>query len=80
MRVFVGAVTDIGSQKRLDGMLAATGADSVKAAIESDRTLDGACDSLRVVRCSGYRLFGREGAPSVLGAEWDVEIYARGDT
>jgi hypothetical protein len=80
VRAFVGATTDIGAQKRLDRMLASAGVDSVKAAIESDRQLGGVCDDLRAVRCSGYRSFQREGAAAVLGAEWEVEVLAEGDT
>lgn len=76
VRVYVGNTTDIGSQKRLDRMLAPAGADSVKAAIEADRTLGGVVDDLRVTRCSGYRVYSRAGMPNatVLGAEWDIEV------
>lgn len=78
VRVFVGAVTDRGAQARLDKMLAPTGGYSVKAALQADRTLDGAAQTLRVVRCTGYRIFGREGAAPVLGAEWEVDVIASG--
>jgi hypothetical protein len=79
VRVFVAASTDRGAQNRLDQMLAGSGAYSVKAAIEADRQLGGACDDLLVMRCSGYRVFSREGMPSVLGAEWEVQVIAAGD-
>src|SRR4051794_6804851 len=44
VRVFVGMTTDIGAQKRLDRMLASSGTESVKQALESDSTLAGAAD------------------------------------
>ena len=79
VRVFVGFTSDIGAQRRLDGMLASAGSASVKAAIESDPTLDGACEDLLVTRCTGYRLFGREGGAALLGAEWEVQVLAAGE-
>jgi hypothetical protein len=80
VRVLVGAVSDIGSQKRLDGFLAGSGAGSVKAAVESDLLLGGASLDLRVTKCSGYKAFGREGGVTVLGAEWHVEVYVEGES
>lgn len=80
VRVYVAFSTDIGAQKRLDEFLESTGATSIKAAIESDRTLAGACDALRVTGCTGYRAFTLPGGRIALGAEWTVEIFARGDT
>lgn len=76
VRAFVGKPSDIGSQKRLDRMIATSGANSVKAAIETDCTLGGVVDDLRVVKCSGYRTYGQ--TPGVLGAEWLVEVWAEG--
>jgi hypothetical protein len=79
VRVFVGVTSDRGAQARLDRMLESTGDDSVKAALESDCSLGGACDDLRVTGCSGYRIFSRDGMPPVLGAEWQVQVIATGD-
>lgn len=76
IRAFVAISTDIGAQHRLDELLAPSGPSSVKAAAESDRTLGGLVDDLRVTRCTGYRLFTRDGGVSVLGAEWTVQIFA----
>ena len=59
-------------------MLAPTGATSVKAAVESDRTLGGVVESLRVTQCSGYQTYTLPGDRQVLGAEWTVEIHAAG--
>lgn len=46
--VIVGRMSDRSSQDRLDAYLTDTGATSVKAALESDRTLGGACATLQV--------------------------------
>lgn len=78
IQAFVAHSGDIGSQKLLDRMLASSGAQSVKAAVESDKTLGGMVDDLRVRRTGGYQTYIREGAPNVLGAEWEVEIIASG--
>ena len=76
VRVYVSSTTDVGSQKLLDTFLAATGAQSIKTALESDKTLGGAVDTLHVSRCSGYRAFERGGQPAMLGAEWEVLVIA----
>lgn len=76
VRVFVGASTDIGSQVRLDEFLDPTGPMSVKTLLEADRSLGGACDSMQVTGCSGYKVYHSARAGTVsLGAEWTVEIY-----
>jgi hypothetical protein len=46
--VIVGRMSDRSSQDRLDAYLTETGASSVKAALEADRTLGGACATLQV--------------------------------
>jgi len=46
--IIVGRMSDRSSQDRLDAYLVPTGAASVKAAIEADRTLGGACSTLNV--------------------------------
>ena len=46
--VIVGRMSDRSSQDRLDAYLASTGASSVVAAIEADRTLGGACSTCQV--------------------------------
>lgn len=86
VRVFVGLTTDVGSQKRILRMMAPSGVTSIKQAIESDTTLGGSADDLRVTVCSGYKFFAREvigtklGAVSgpLLGAEWTVQVFAKG--
>ena len=47
--VIVGRMSDRSSQDRIDAYLANTGSSSIRAAIEADRTLGGACSSLIVV-------------------------------
>lgn len=79
IRVQVGLATNIGAQKTLDRMLAPSGVYSVKAAVEADPSLGGACEDLRVTECTGYRVYVREGGPSALGAEWRVEVFAVGE-
>ena len=76
--VLVGSVSDIGAQKNLDPFLDPSGSKSIKAAVESDDTLGGLVESVRVVRCSGYRLYERAGQAPALGAEWTVEVWTGG--
>lgn len=50
--VIVSRMNERGAQDKLDGYLAGTGAGSVKAALEADRTLSGALATLRVIRAA----------------------------
>lgn len=74
IQAFVAVTTDKGSQMLLDSFLSSTGANSIKVAAESDRTLGGLCDDLIVTRRTGYTLFVPDGRTSVLGAEWTVRV------
>jgi hypothetical protein len=47
--VIVQRFSERAGQDKLDGYLAGTGATSIKAAIEADRTLGGTCQTLRVI-------------------------------
>lgn len=47
--VVVGRMSEKDGQSRLDGLLASTGSTSIKTAIEGDKTLGGAVQTLRVV-------------------------------
>jgi hypothetical protein len=71
---FVGAVSDIGAQKLLDEMIGTGTASSVQDAIETDKTLGGACSDLDVRECRAYQEYVRSDGSSVLGAEWDVYV------
>lgn len=48
--VVVGRMSDRSSQDRIDAYLANTGASSIRAALEADRTLGGACSTLVVLQ------------------------------
>jgi hypothetical protein len=50
----VGRVSERTAQNKLDTYCNPTGASSVKTAIESNRTLSGACNDLRVVDLRNY--------------------------
>ena len=73
---FVALTSDIGAQKRLDELLSTSGARSVKAAIESDCTLGGVVDDLRVTETSGHKTFAGGTGGKLLGAEWLLEVLA----
>jgi hypothetical protein len=75
---FVGGVTDIGAQIRLDEWLAPSGGNSVKTALEKDKTLGGKVCNIRVVSSSGYRLYHVESQVTTLGADWTCRIYNTG--
>ena len=75
VRVYVSNVTDQGSHAKLDSYLDPDGVNSVKAAIESDRTLGGVVDDLHVTSATGAQTYGLEGQPTMLGSEWTVEIW-----
>lgn len=79
VQLFVALATDIGAQERLDAYLAASGSQSVKAAIESDRTLGGAASDVRVESSSGYHTYLKPDGVGVLGAEWTVRVLAPGN-
>ena len=72
---FVGSPLDKAAQVNLDLWLAPSGATSVKAAIEADRTLGGIVDDLTVTEASGYRRYQfQTNGPTVLGCDWSVLI------
>ncbi len=50
--VVVGRMSERSGQERLDGLLASSGSTSIKTAIEADKTLSGAVQTLRVVSAS----------------------------
>ncbi len=70
---YVGAASDIGSQKELDSLI---DSNTVVNAIESDKTLGGACGDLSVETCHAYQEYARPDGPTVLGAEWTVLVLA----
>lgn len=74
--VIVGRVGERSAQRLLDSYVSSTGASSVKLAVESDKTLGGKCDSLRV---SDMRNYGSLviGEITYLAAEFNVVVYAQ---
>lgn len=76
-RVLVGRADDEASQKLLDGYLRGSGPASLKAAIESDPTLGGACDDVQVMRVQGYRWY-EHGTNQYVGAELVVRVIGDG--
>jgi hypothetical protein len=78
VQAFVGLTSDIGAQVMLDQFIAPSGPQSIKTVMESNPTLGGLVDDTQVVSCTGYRIYRRDGAGPVLGAEWHLTVYASG--
>jgi len=74
VQIFVSITTDQGAQVLLDQYLAPTGAQSVKAALEADRTLGGACQDSHVQMFT-YRQYPRPEGDPFLGADFTVQVY-----
>jgi hypothetical protein len=84
----IGRATDVGAQKTLDRLLAASGPTSLKAAVEADTSLtsrynvdDGlrhdfepACDDLQVETYEGQARFTFPTATDALLATWIVQV------
>jgi hypothetical protein len=73
--VVVGRVSVRIGQDLLDGYCDRSGSTSIKAAIEGDRTLNGACDTLRVTQMRNYQALSI-GEVQYLAAEFVVQLYA----
>lgn len=76
-RLLVSHADDRTGQAGLDAYLAGSGAKSVKVALQTARTLGGACDDLRVLSVRGYGLYEHNGT-HYYGAEWAVQIIGGG--
>lgn len=74
--LIVGRVGERTAQRLLDSYVSTTGTSSLKLAIESDRTLGGKCDTLRV---TDMRNYGQTviGEVTYLAAEFNVVVYAQ---
>lgn len=72
VHVLVGKVSDRASAAKLNAYLAGSGASSIKAAIEADKTLSGAADTTRVTEATvtGVTVGGVE----LLSATFLVEV------
>jgi hypothetical protein len=73
--VIVGRVDERSAQNRLDGYCTGTGAGSVKAAIESNKTLGGKAFDCRVTNLRNYQQL-IVGDVTYLAAEFVVQVYA----
>lgn len=73
--LYVSRVDAQDSQETLDGYLASSGASSVKAQIESDTTLNGEAQSVRVTSASNYGVYNINNI-DYLGVEFIVEVIA----
>lgn len=75
VQAFVALASDIGSQKRLAQMRAASGAGSVKAAIEADRTLGGVVKDLIVRSSAEPQVLTLEGGRQILVSDFTVDVW-----
>ena len=76
VQAFVALSSDIGAQKKLDALLAPTGATSLKTVVESDPTLGSLVSDVSVVDATGYRIAQGANGPILL-CEWSVQVYAQ---
>lgn len=75
VRAYLANPTDLSAVNRLESYLDPEGENSIKAAIESDRTLDGLVADLHVTTATGEQPYVVEGQAPVLGSEWTVEVW-----
>lgn len=75
VRVYAGPTLELEAQARLDGLVSADGASSVRAAIDGDITLSGAAQTARLVSAQAYGAYDLQGV-SYLGVEMTLEVIA----
>jgi len=73
--LYVSRVDAQDAQDTLDAFLASTGSSSVKAQVESDITLGGEAQSVRVVEADNYGVYTINNI-DYLGCEFTVEVIA----
>lgn len=73
--VLVGAMSERSAQNRLDGYVSPSGDQSIKAAVETDRTLGGVVSDVRVTSMRDYVSFPN-GDSTFLGAEFTAQVIA----
>ncbi len=76
VQVIVGRVSERISQSLLDGFASATGASSIKAAIEGNKTLGGNAFDVRVTEMTAYQSIV-VGEITYMGAEFEVSVLAQ---
>lgn len=74
--LIVGRASERQAQRLLDLYCAGTGASSVKTAIESNRTLTGLIQDLRVIAMRNYGTISI-GEVTYLAAEFDLVVYTQ---
>lgn len=77
LHLLCARIDDREGQRMLAGYMKGAGPSSVKAAIEADRTLGGAVDTLRVARSVGPRKYDI-GEASYAGADITVRLFGSG--
>lgn len=77
VRVYASKADNAAGQAILDGYCDESGASSVKAALESDKTLNANVDTLRVTSLDGYGVYESNGV-EYLGAEFTVSLWSKG--
>lgn len=75
VRVLVARASERSAQRALFAYASGTGSKSIKAAIESDPTLGGSADSVRVASAGNIGVYGY-GEADYLGIEFTVEVIA----
>jgi len=73
--VYVPLQNDVLAQQNLDAYMEVDGADSIKAAIESDCTLGGLVQDLDVVSATGEQPYTTAAGAQVLGTDWTVQVW-----
>ena len=73
--LYVSRINAQDSQDTLDAFLASTGSSSVKAQVESDITLGGEAQSVRVVEADNYGVYTINNI-DYLGCEFTIEVIA----
>lgn len=77
-RLLVSKVDDESAQAALDAYMSRSGDMSVKAALEVDRTLGGACVEVFVSKAVGPKLY-KHGLIDYLGVAYEVRVTGRGE-
>lgn len=71
--IIVSRMNERGAQDKLDGFLAGSGAGSIKAALTTNLTLNGAISTLRVVRAAPITL--EVSGVTFFAYQYELEIY-----
>ena len=76
VRVTVTISLDQAAQIKLDEYLAPSGTNSVKTLVETDKSLGGKVQNLRVTEASGYQVTATKDGGVALSCDWTVVIIA----